>query len=394
MHGTKGLSKKNVCPSAAGGEERKPIIYPITKKDMDDVMEHLIDTMRQQRVTEERKTLDEKRREVDGRKKLEAMREKRQAELKKGRAYVSSYDIRGSAVEVQAFSKFPIISPTCATSSRLLIPETPPHAANPIPRLSQQTKPSPAQDLGEQLRARVAKPSREAAELIQAAGAYEAITPAAGVTFSEAGKNPKASGVSVADKSGRPSKTSFYSSMADPLLRASMSMPTFFPNIKKGQKTLGIAMPVPSSLGTHFHQETVEERSLGNRSDTERRRVEQSLPDVGRSRASAEGSGMLSSGEDISSLLVDENYPHYRKGALSSIRPRPYVPPSFQRYKHLRLRSEDKPQEGKTVGPDPLFNVAEMLDGAATTRSEKPGPIILGGKPTSRLIRQSLGTRG
>lgn len=189
----------------------------------------------------DRKKQEDLRREKEGKIKLEELKERMKLAKKQGRGGVlSSYDSNGRAVSVQIIQKFPNIAPKCGQvtgepeiSKQEIFANF--HLNSPRKRATRGGTQQSFKTLNSQKDTVNVVPV-----VIHKEGAvYESIKPSEGVTFAETGKDPKANKGTIGEKSGRLTKTQFYSILGEASLKMSGSLPSFFTNLIKPQSESG-----------------------------------------------------------------------------------------------------------------------------------------------------------
>ncbi len=178
------------------------MVYPVTREKAVDGLEPLVEALRRARLEAVR--AEKARRKADSKEKNSEVHAKEQ----RAKGEAQSYFINGKSAAVQYMKKLPNLVPTC---TQRIFPRQnrtrKPTATSRKHKYSGAAMRRSLPDLWEGM-----LPGRKAIDqqlLRPPGGIYEALVPAVGVTFSEAGKAPKFSNRSISQYTGRVSKTEF-----------------------------------------------------------------------------------------------------------------------------------------------------------------------------------------
>ena len=331
-------------------------IYSIKQNRDSNDTDKLIEKLRSERIAEERLKNERQAKEL----------QKNVPQLMK--AYSSkvsgtpSYDISGKAVNIKRLNAFPDLIKKC--KNRVAIIHGSSEKAEEIER--EEFVPSSAPITATSnpaVRIESRKPIEKPKD---ACALYEAIVPAVGVTFLEAGKHPKANIASISQKTGKMSKNEFNTLMTSDYIMSSMiTVPKTATSIIQETATIqeNRRTPVPSATKIVFASQSKQ------------------LP----AKALLNSPVKISITGDMSQLLVSKNDQVYSvQQSTTSVMPQSYVPPMYRSQKSLDLAA------GRIVGSQKAeAEMEEMLNSSGTSSL-----ISSGGKIVQKPIEKEHKRRG
>ncbi len=386
--------------------------YPLAREESDGRLERDIEELRRQRFAEERNRREEERQEQESKRRAEEINERKKGAKKKGGAagLFFSYDVHGRSIEVQTMHNFPSLAPKCSQTSRTVGKEAVAgeDRVTEVYRQFVASRPELKEELAHMKVSEKGEAARQALAL--APGIYDSLVPTTGVTFIEQGKNPKFNAKTLGDKEGKFNKTEYYSIISEAsrgmmsTQRMSGSLQNFFPDLlaKPRLSAAGISSVGTGSISSSPYLSAIEQNvpplmmarmsvspgqqeSLTQRFDKSgslRRRVESSL-------GSQTDMSQLLVAKPETSMMTTTGAWHRRHEPLSMV-PKPYVPPSFRRSESANRAASVRSGGMEKTAVD-RFNI-EVVEGTGAFDRRSLGPILRGGKPTSRFIRASVGT--
>ncbi len=204
---------------------------------MDDEFEKFIEKKRDEKRVEEHKKAEEKKEDIEKMRKYQELQEKKKA-AKNASAIPDnpSYDIYGHVVEVQPLTSFPVVANMCVPTLRDVDDgqDADRRGKKKFLRRTVMKRKSDKNWETEFLRSGLAT-AEDFVKSYPIPKVYDSLVPASGVTLIENGKNPKASVMSVSQKTGRFTRGDLFAQATGGTMRASTSVPTF-PNIGKGEQ--------------------------------------------------------------------------------------------------------------------------------------------------------------
>lgn len=324
-----------------------------------------MDELRKQKKVEEIKNNEAHKSELQAKKKLQEINEKkRRMQLKNSNVVgidFQSYDINGKIIELQGVGDIPNLVPKCKES--LIVSQ---NAEDEI----QAKKRAQPKVLAAKKRISILPPplnfnipdGPQYTENLK--GVYDAFIPTTGVKFTEKGRNPKESKVTISQQIGQLSKTDFNSIINDPLARTQISY-SFLPDISKFAKTITDPRTLKNVEHTSDLGHSISAVSIGDQ--------------VTQSNVNVSG--------DISQMLIPKENAmnHFRiQSGLPSLLPNSYVP-SFRKVRKEIILSKAAQQNAIDI-----FN-ASLPEGNSTQTRLKLNPIVKGEKTAIKQLKQSLG---
>ena len=355
-------------------------MYLIQKLENTDDTEQRVEGLRKQRRADEKKRQDEKNKAGQDKKKDYEVVKTKANNKEMSRSPTLSYDFQGNAVPIQLINKFPTIVSECGKSALVKRDNADPSPSKQLrPRRAtlkakedgSENPPKPEEDeWGREVHAQQ-KPDNDAFNSM--AVVYEALVPAVGVTFTESGKNPKASTETHSEKSGKPNKADYYSTLAEHSMRVSASLPSLFPDINPKKVIVDV------SVSRDISGE--DSMKIGAASEGIKSKRAEPTMAVDYSK---ESQTINDSKADVSQILISNPQTYaFPSDEEPSLLPKLYIPPSFRKAKgrispiHLKTRTFDTDM----VNPEL----------STSSRKMKLDPIIKGRRASPRLIRETIG---
>ncbi len=330
----------------------KVAVYSIKPNRDDDGLETLIEQLRKERLADERRKRDELTKESIQRKRIQEAR----AGAKGSALQQSSYDINGNVINVQRLKVFPNLVPTCG---KVVITGSVPDDSKAFPS-ARVLKPTKGADPPSVLTDSPATKPSLSAQAGECRGLYEALVPATGVTFSEAGKNPKCGGGTVGKQMGRMSKTELQTMQEESYMFMRHTRTIVPGGASKPQEAFAPALQVAAAARTIFSPA----RSFAEKS---------AAPTVKARPARMEITG------DMSQLLVRaENF----TTTCAAMSPKSVLPVS---YGSPQVRRSLQAEKQRSIND--LFNMSELNDQVSQAQRSAFRPAM---KAPAHL--QSIGT--
>eukprot|EP01022_Parablepharisma_sp_SALTPOND_P033202 TRINITY_DN88295_c1_g1_i1.p2 TRINITY_DN88295_c1_g1~~TRINITY_DN88295_c1_g1_i1.p2 ORF type:complete len:229 (+),score=28.45 TRINITY_DN88295_c1_g1_i1:657-1343(+) len=193
----------------------------------------MIEELRDKKKQEERVKAEEKKQDLEKMRKYQELQEKKKAGGKNATTVADNpvYDVYGRVIEVQELNQFPLLANRCEPTFKRLNDEE--RQKKPKPKYLKKKLTRNEDDKNwetEFYKSGMHEhfEGNRMAHTLQKV--YDNLIPVAGVTITEAGKNPKSSGISIGQKTGRFAKSELFFQGGDGTMRVSTSVPTL-PNL-------------------------------------------------------------------------------------------------------------------------------------------------------------------